>query len=105
MKVAGGRRAPVGQVDGAGILAGVELVIGRIRPVVGDAAVNDEALLGVADGGLEHLVEALGAMVREQPLPGADRARHGDGVRALEADGVDALLSEPVHARRSRRRT
>ena len=101
---AGGGRAAAGQVEGAGVLAGLELL--RIqRPVVGDAAVDDEAFLGIADGGLQHRVEAHGAVVREQPLPGADGARHGDRMRALEADGVDAPLPEPVHAQPRRRGT
>ena len=102
MEIAGSGRPPAGQVDSARVLAGVELLRGA-RPVVRDPAMDDVSLLGIADGGLEDLVEALGPVVREQPLPGADRARHGDGVRALEVDGVDALLLEPLDARRSRR--
>ena len=101
--VAGPGRVPARQVEGARVLAGAEF-FGVLAPVVGDAAVDNKTFLGVADGGLEHLVEALRAVVRQQPLPRADGARHGDGVGALEIDGVDAALPEPVHARRSRRR-
>ena len=79
-----------------------EQLLGAQAPVVGGARVHREALLGVADGGLEQPVEAQGAVILDQGGPGVDGAGHGDGVRAGDRDGVDAALEIPLGRRRGR---
>ena len=60
------------------------------RPVEGHAVLDDVALFGVMYGGRERGVDALSAVILEQPAPGVDRARHGDRVRTGLRQFVDA---------------
>ena len=99
--LAGGRRMIVGQVEDAACGAAQQAFAG-LCPVMGDPRGDDEAALGVADGGLQELVQPLAAVGREQPRPGIDRARHGHAM-GVGVEIGHALLPQALEARRGRR--
>ena len=72
-------------------------------------AVRREAVLGVADRGLQHAVEAEAAVRLEDRLPRIDRARHRNGMRRCRRDlarqALRASIRSVVAARRRRGRS
>jgi hypothetical protein len=75
--------------------------VGRHCPVVGNARRDRITLGGVADRGLQNLVEAETALRRQDRSPGLDRSRHRDGVNRIHADRPDALRGEFLGGRRA----
>ena len=61
------------------------------------------AVVRMVDRRPQDLAQRSRAVGVEQPHPGVDRARHGDGVRALQRDPVHAPIGEPLGRRRRRR--
>ena len=96
------RRLVVLEVDGRGVRVAAQQVHAA-APVGVDALAQREALLGVADRGLEHLLELEVAEAVEQLRPAVDRARHRGGVHAGVRDLGQAAARE-VRARPARRR-
>jgi hypothetical protein len=98
----GGGECGVGEeLAGARCLAAREVDVRRRGPLrleqlahgldgLADALHGRVAVLGVADGVRQHLVEGQGAVVAQQQHPGVERARYGDGERPGAGDEVQA---------------
>ena len=90
------RDAAVGVVDLAGRRVEVHVLGPAGREGVVQFLVDREAVLGEANGGLEHLGVAHGAEAGEGQGPGVDDGGDGHGQVAVAGDEVDAVVAAPV---------
>ena len=99
-QVADRRRLPAGQEFLRPVVA---QLAGCQRPVVRHAGMHRPAFRGIADGGLEQLVQPLGAVRCAQGFPGGHRARHGHAMGRGVFQRGDAGALEEIHAGAGRR--
>lgn len=98
----GGQRRVAEQLAGLGHVAAGQVDLRRGGPVgleevlqagdgVGDARHQRVAVLGVIDGGFQHIAHAHRAVVAQQLHPGVERAGNDGGQQAVAGDQLEAF--------------